>query len=99
MSLLETASGLALRYLKPERFLALRSAYMLARQRVAPLMCAIHGTFDAAGLRAHLEERLGTRFEILMVHSSVNHMLPMYTDSPLNQVRMLMEFCGPGRTL
>jgi aminoglycoside 3-N-acetyltransferase len=99
MNPIETVSGLALRYLKPEQFVALRGGYMTARKKLAPLTCAIYGTFDAAGLRSHLEKRLGTRFEILMVHSSFNHMQPTYTDSPLNLVRMLADFCGRDRTL
>nr|WP_281375126.1 AAC(3) family N-acetyltransferase [Aquabacterium terrae] len=34
-----------------------------------------------------------------MVHSSVNHMKPMFTDTPLDLVRMLIDYCGPERTL
>ena len=99
MSLLETFSGLAVRYLNEERLRALRSTYFSARAKLHPLMRMIHGTFDADALRAHLEQRLGTDFEILMVHSSVNNMLPMYTGTPLELVRMLMAYCGPDRTL
>jgi aminoglycoside 3-N-acetyltransferase len=62
-------------------------------------MCQVYGTFDATDLRRHLEERIGDAFEILMVHSSVNHLAPMYTGTPLEFVKMLMEFCGPDRTL
>jgi aminoglycoside 3-N-acetyltransferase len=62
-------------------------------------MRAVYGTFDTAALREHLEERIGRDFEILMVHSSVNHMKPMYTGTPLDFVRMLVEWCGPDRTL
>jgi len=62
-------------------------------------MRVAYGTFDAAALRAHLEQRIGLGFEILMVHSSVNNMKPMYTDGPLDLVRMLVSYCGPSRTL
>ena len=62
-------------------------------------MRMVYGTFDVAALRDHLEQRIGTDFEILMVHSSVNNMKPMYKDSPLDLVRMLISFCGPNRTL
>jgi aminoglycoside 3-N-acetyltransferase len=99
MSLLETASGFADRHLKPEHFLFLRGCYSRARQRLAPLIRRVYGTFDAADLRHHLEEQLGGDFEILMVHSSVDHLAPMYTGNPLDFVKMLMEFCGPDRTL
>jgi len=59
----------------------------------------VYGSFGAAALREHLEDRIGKNFEILMVHSSVNHMKPMYTDTPLDLVRMLIDFCGLDRTL
>lgn len=99
MSLLETASGLALRCLKREQFLAWRNFYLTTRKKLYPLMRRMYGTFDAMELHMHLQQRVGTEFEILMVHSSLNHMLPMYKDSPLNLVRMLTKFCGPDRTL
>lgn len=99
MSLFETASGLATRYLKRERLLAWRTRYFALRAKAAPVMQAVYGTFDAAALRSHLEQRIGRDFEILMVHSSVNHLQPMYTATPLDLVRMLIDFCGPDRTL
>jgi aminoglycoside 3-N-acetyltransferase len=99
MSMLETASDLAVRYLKQDRLLALREAYFSMRTKLYPVMRVVYGTFDSAALRDHLEQKIGTDFEILMVHSSVNHMKPMYTDSPLDFVRMLISFCGPHRTL
>lgn len=99
MSPLEFASGLALRYLKGAQVQALRERYLALRTRLAPLQKALWGTFDAPALRAHLEERLGNRFEVLMVHSSVNHMLPMYTGSAVDLVRLLVDWVGPQRTL
>lgn len=99
MSPLEAVSGLAVRYLSQTKLQVLRSAYFTARTKLHPVMRAIHGTFDSPALRKHLEERVGSDFEILMVHSSVNHMQPMFTDSPLGLVKMLMSFCGPDRTL
>src|SRR5229473_1182565 len=99
MSLLEAVSGLALRYVSRERFLAWRAAYHSARAKLHPLMRTVYGSFDAPALRTHLEGRVGGSFQILMVHSSVNHMKPMYTSTPLDLARMLIDFCGPDRTL
>ena len=99
MSLFEIASGLAGRYVDRDRLLAWRERYYFVRTKLYPVLRVMYGTFDAGTLRAHLEERIGTDFEILMVHSSVNHMKPMFTDSPLSLVKMLMDFCGPDRTL
>ncbi len=99
MSPLEFASGLAVRHLSDARVQSLREAYLRLRGRCAPLLRLVHGRFDSAALRRHLEQRLGDDFEILMVHSSVNHMKPMYGDDALSMVRMLVDFCGPQRTL
>jgi Aminoglycoside 3-N-acetyltransferase len=99
LSLFEAVSGLAVRYLRTERLAALRSSYLSARTKLHPVMRAAYGTFDAVRLREHLEQRIGGDFDILMVHSSVNNMRPMFTDSPLDFVRMLISFCGPARTL
>jgi aminoglycoside N3'-acetyltransferase len=99
MSLFEAASGLAVRYLNRDRVVALRRHYFALRAKLSPLMRVAYGTFDTEALREHLERRIGTDFEILMVHSSVNNMKPMYVDSPLDLVRMLLSFCGPQKTL
>lgn len=99
MNLIEAASGLASRHLSPERADALRALYFSARGRLSPVLRLVHGTFDVEDLRRHLEQRIGHDFEVLMVHSSVNSMKPMFTGNPLELVRMLMAYCGPDRTL
>lgn len=99
MSLFEAASGLAVRYLSREHVTALRSQYHRVRQTFAPILRAAYGPFDTDALRDHLKRRVGRDFEILMVHSSFNNMKPMYSDSPLDLIRMLVDFCGPDRTL
>lgn len=99
MSLVEFASGIAKRHLSDERVHALRSAYLRGRSRLAPLLRFVHGSFGVEELRQHLEKSIGRDFEILMVHSSVNSMLPMFTGSPLELVRMLVDYCGQDRTL
>jgi aminoglycoside 3-N-acetyltransferase len=97
--MLNRFSKLALRHLSRERFADLREHYLAARARLAPAIRALYGTFDTLDLRRHLEQRLEAPFEVLMVHSSVNAMQPMYTGNPLELVRMLIDFCGPERTL
>ena len=99
MSLFDAATSLALRYLPRHQFAALREQYFALRTKLHPLMRAAYGSFDAAAIKAHLEQRVGRDFEVLMVHSSINHMRPMYNDNPLQFVQMLREFCGPNRTL
>ena len=99
MSLFDAATGLALRYLPRDQFAALREQYFALRTKLHPVMRAVYGSFDSAAVKAHLEQRVGRDFEILMVHSSINHMKPMYDDNPLQFVQMLREFCGAERTL
>ena len=99
MSLFDALARLALRYLRRDQFAALRQQYFTLRTRLHPLLRAGYGTFDSAGIKSHLEQRVGRDFEILMVHSSINHMKPMYDDDPVQFVQMLREFCGPDRTL
>ncbi len=99
MSLFEELSGLAVRRLSRKKLLALRAGYLGMRRRAGPLMRTIYGEFGPEQLRAHLEERIGSDFEILMVHSSINNMHPTYTGGGLDLVKMLIEFCGPARTL
>jgi aminoglycoside 3-N-acetyltransferase len=99
MTLFDMATSLAGRYLPPDRFTGLRERYFALRTRLNPVMRAVYGTFDAAALEVHLEQRIGRDFEILMVHSSVNHMTPMFDGNPLEFVQMLRDFCAPDRTL
>lgn len=99
MTFLETLSGLALRHLPREHFLTLRKRYHGMRRRLHPLLKRMYGTFDTRELRFHLERRIGRNHEILMVHSSFNHMLPMFTGTALELVNMLIELCGEERTL
>jgi aminoglycoside 3-N-acetyltransferase len=99
MDLKETLSGWALKRLDPRRFQALRRHYQGARARLAPLLLRMHGRFDCDDLRRHLEERIGRDFDVLMVHSSINGMQPMFTQGPVELLKMLMDFCGPERTL
>ena len=99
MNAFEALTGLAVRHLDAERLQAWRAHYHGLRTKLFPIMRLVFGTFDASELREHLEGRIGKDFEILMVHSSVNHMRPMYRDGPLELLRMLTDFCGSTRTL
>jgi len=99
MPLFDTTTRLALRYLPRDKFTALRGRYFAFRAALSPVQRAIYGGFDSAALKTHLKQRVGRDFEILMVHSSVNYLKPMYDADPLEFVQMLIEFCGAERTL
>ncbi|MBK8689388.1 MAG: AAC(3) family N-acetyltransferase [Betaproteobacteria bacterium] len=99
MSLFQALSGLAVRHLDRSQVAVLRSRYHALRIRLAPLLRAYRGSFDTKELREHLDKKLKGDFEILMVHSSVNNLQPAFTGDAFGLLRMLIEFCGPERTL
>jgi len=99
MSLYQTLTGLADRHLTPERMAALRTRYLALRTRARPFIRMVNGSFDAAKLRRHLEERIGRDWEVLFVHSSLNGLQPMFDGDALGLVRMLIDFAGQDRTI
>jgi aminoglycoside N3'-acetyltransferase len=70
-----------------------------ARKRLAPVLSLVHGTFSAGELREELARRLPEDFEVLMVHSSFDGLLPMYKGTPAELLAALIGICGPQRTL
>jgi aminoglycoside 3-N-acetyltransferase len=99
MSLVNSISDKAIALLPDKWLINLRLGYFKLRRSFAPLAKTIYGTFDTEDLRNHLEQELGSDFDILMVHSSINGMSPHYTGTALELVKMLRDFCGPGKTL
>jgi len=99
MSLFESVSGFAVRHLRPDHVAILRGWYRDWRGRLAPALRAMHGTFGVDDLMRHIEQRCGSFFDVLMVHSSVNNLQPMFTGSAIELLRALIEWCGPHRTL
>jgi aminoglycoside 3-N-acetyltransferase len=87
------------RALSQERRTELKRLQGVARKRLEPLLSLVHGTFSTKELFVELSRRLPADFEILMVHSSFDRLLPMYEGSASELVSALVEFCGPGRTL
>jgi hypothetical protein len=99
MDLLHTLSDLAQRHLPKDKVNMLRSCYLSLRNSLRPIATRIYGNYNAEDLRIHLQNTIGSDFDILMVHGSVNHMLPMYTGTALELVNMLIDYCGPDKTL
>lgn len=99
MNLVEILSSFLLKKIPYEQFLKLRLTYFKIKTKASPLLRLIYGTFTTNDLIAELEARLDEDWSILMVHSSVNNMLPMYQGNALELVNALIAFCGPQRTL
>ena len=70
-----------------------------SRKRFRKLQLLRHGSFTAADLVNDLRRRINPDFEILMVHSAYDRLLPMYSGSPKDLVAELLAFCGEKRTL
>lgn len=58
-----------------------------------------YGTFSAEELKEEIARRVGSDFDILMVHSAFDAMTPMYQGSVLELKNALVGLCGPDRTL
>jgi len=99
MSVIETLSSVLHRLLPREYFLWIRTSYFKLKTRLSPVLRLIHGTFTTSDLIREIDYRLDKDWQILMVHSSVNNLLPMYKGSALELLRALIEYCGPERTL
>lgn len=99
MNLTESLSSVLLRLLPREYFLKIRSAYFKLKKQASPLLCLLHGTFTASDLMAEIDKHLDKDWQILMVHSSVNGLMPMYKGNALELLKALIEYCGPNRTL
>ncbi len=99
MNFIESFSSILLRLLPREYFLKIRSAYFKLKKKTSPLLCLIHGTFTTSDLIIEIDKRLDKDWQILMVHSSINGLLPMYKGNALELLKALIEYCGPNRTL
>jgi aminoglycoside N3'-acetyltransferase len=69
-----------------------------ARRAVSPLLKRWYGTFESDELEAALRERMVNDFEILMVHSSISNLQPMYRGDARSLLDLLFRLAGP-RTL
>ena len=95
----EKLSSVLLKILPREYFLKVRSAYFRLKKKASPLLRLIHGTFTTSELIAEIDRHLDDDWQILMVHSSVNNLHPMYTGSAMELLQALIDYCGPDRTL
>lgn len=99
MNLVEKLSSILLKLLPRQYFLRVRSAYFKLKKKASPLVCLVHGTFTTSDLIAEIDSKLDRDWQVLMVHSSVNNLHPMYKGSALELLKALIDYCGPDRTL
>lgn len=70
-----------------------------SRKQFSKAYLLMYGRFTARELVQDLKSRVKEDFEILMVHSSYDSLLPMYRGNPQDLVNELLAFCGKDRTL
>ncbi|MEM9253809.1 MAG: AAC(3) family N-acetyltransferase [Pseudomonadota bacterium] len=99
MNLIESISATLLKVLPREQFLRVRTGYLRLKKQSAPLLRLLNGTFTTEQLIDNIDQRLDKDWQIIMVHSSVNSLLPMYQGTALELSQALIEYCGPDRTL
>jgi aminoglycoside 3-N-acetyltransferase len=87
------------RTLSQERRTELKRLQGVIRKRIAPVLSLVHGSFGSDALAAEVARLLPADFEILMVHSAYDALLPMYKDSAGELIAALIKICGPERTL
>ena len=69
------------------------------RVKIAPLIRAWYGTYGTLELEAEILRRLPSNFDILMVHSSISNMFPMYRDTAGDLLKFLLRTTNKGQTL
>ena len=69
------------------------------RKEWARLYVLMYGTYTAKQLIAEFRQRIKDDFEILMVHSAYDRLLPMYSGKYHDIIQELLELCGKNRTL
>jgi aminoglycoside 3-N-acetyltransferase len=78
---------------------SLKRTVAAGRQRLKRVYILVNGKFTAKELVQELSSKIGDNFEILMVHSSFDGLLPMYQGTPQELVSELLNLCGSNRTL
>lgn len=78
---------------------ALKRRLVGFRKRLTTVYLVVYGRYSARELVEQLSKRVPENFEILMVHSSYDGLLPMYTGRATDLIDELITFCGKDRTL
>jgi len=99
MSVRHKAFHLLRRFTSQRQRERLKARIFQARHAAEPLLKKWHGTFGNDELEAALREKMPDNFEILMVHSSISHLQPMYQGGARSLLELMLRIAGPERTL
>lgn len=78
---------------------ALKKSLASLRMRFGKFYELLYGKYTAKEIIEELDTKIKADFDILMVHSSYDRLLPMYSGSPQDLVNELIAYCGNTRTL
>lgn len=59
----------------------------------------LHGGFTTEYLRLDLLREISDDFDVLFVHCSMDDLYPMFDGTVFDLLQMLLDYCGPDRTL
>lgn len=77
----------------------LKSLILTTKMKLRFLYKVRYGTFNAKELSREIRNKIGEDFEILMVHSSMNDLMPMYSQGANELLNELVSICQPDKTL
>jgi aminoglycoside 3-N-acetyltransferase len=78
---------------------ALKKRIVASRKTMKAAYLMMYGQYTASELIGELKSKISNEFDILMVHSTYDRLLPMYTGTPQSLINELINFCGTTRTL
>ena len=99
MSVRHKAFHLLRRFTSQHQRDRLKARIFQARHAAGPLLKKWHGTFGNDELEGALREKMPDSFEILMVHSGVSYLQPMYQGDARSLLELMLRIAGPERTL
>src|SRR2546428_309688 len=99
MSIKQNAYHVLCRFTSQHQRARIKNRISHYRAKFSWLLKRWYGTYDTADLKAELQKYIPSDFAILMLHSSISNMQPMYQGTAKDLLEFLLRFVGPERTL
>jgi aminoglycoside 3-N-acetyltransferase len=90
---------IARKWLRDEQRMRLKGQILVSKTKMSRALKIFYGSFDASELQKHIQSKIGNDYEILMVHTSFDGLLPFYTGTIADLLLMLQNLCGVEKTL
>jgi aminoglycoside N3'-acetyltransferase len=76
----------------------IKSFLLNFRKRYSKVFTLLHGTFSSEDLKNEILSKIGNDYDVLMVHTSFDQLLPMYQGNVYELLKMLLQITD-GKTL